>query len=315
MKITVLDAETLGKDLCLDPLNEVGEVTIYNYSTPNEVVERIADTDVVIINKIKLNETNLCFAKNLKLICIAATGYDNVDTRYCKEHNIAVCNVVGYSTNSVALLTVSLALSLVTHLREYNEYVTSGEYTKRGIPNRLEPTFHELEGMTWGIVGLGNIGKKVAKIAEAFGCKVIANKRTAEEGYDIVDVDELIERSDIISIHTPLNDSSRGLISKERIEKMKKGAIVVNVARGAVCDEKALAEAAKKGDISIGVDVYSTEPFSADHPFYEIKDQKNVLFTPHNAWGAYEARNRCLMEMIENIKAFYAGKVRCRVDI
>lgn len=316
MKITVLDSDALGRDLDLTPLNSVGEVTVYNYSTPEEVKQRIADCDVVILNKIKLNESNLGYAKNLKLICIAATGFDNVDVAYCRENNIAVCNVVGYSTNSVALITMSLALGLVSHLREYNDYVISGEYTKSGIPNRLEPTFHELDGMTWGIIGLGTIGKKVAGIAQAMGCKVIANKRTKIDGYDIVSVDEIMEKADIISIHTPLNEGTKGLISAEKIAKMKKNAILINVARGAVCDEKALAEAIKNDKIGgIGVDVYSTEPFGVDHPFYEIKDYKNVLLTPHNAWGAYEARERLLSDIVENIKAFKNGEKRCRVDI
>ena len=316
MKITVLDSDALGRDLSLEPLNSVGEVTVYNYSTPDEVIERIADCDVVILNKIKLNETNLFYAKNLKLICIAAPGYDNVDVSYCRQHGIAVCNVVGYSTNSVALITMSLALSLVSRMREYNDYVISGEYTKSGIPNRLEPTFHELDGMTWGVIGLGNIGKKVADIASAMGCKVIANKRTPIDGYEIVSVDEIMEKADIISLHTPLNDGTKGLISKERIAKMKKNAILINVARGAVCDEKALAEAIKNDKIGgIGVDVYSTEPFGEEHPFNEIKGYKNVLLTPHNAWGAYEARERLLLGIVENIKAFQKGEKRCRVDL
>ncbi len=316
MKITVLDADTLGRDLSLEPLETVGEVTIYDYSTSDEVKERITDCEVVIINKIKLNITNLCCAKKLRLICVAATGYDNIDVEYCRKNNIAVCNVIGYSTNSVALLTVSMALSLVTHLREYNDYVISGDYTKSGIPNHLEPTFHELDGMTWGIVGLGNIGKRVASIAYALGCKVIANKRTTEEGYNIVSIDELIEESDIISVHTPLTEQTRGLISAGRIKKMKKNAVLVNVARGAVCDEKMLANAIKENRIGgIGVDVYSTEPFGTEHPFYEIKDYPNVLLTPHNAWGAYEARERCLNDIIENIKSFYSGGKRGRVDI
>lgn len=316
MKITVLDSDALGRDLDLSPLSKVGEVTVYNYSTPEEVEERIADCEVVILNKIKLNETNLPLAKNLKLICIAATGFDNVDVNYCRQHGIAVCNVVGYSTNSVALITVTLALSLVSHLKEYNNYVTSGEYTKSGIPNRLEPAFHELDGLTWGIVGLGNIGKKVAGIASAMGCKVIANKRSPIDGYDIVSLDEIMEKSDIISVHTPLNESTKGLISKDKIAKMKKNAILVNVARGAVCDEKALAEAVKEDRIGgIGVDVYSTEPFSADHPFYEIMDHPHVMLTPHNAWGAYEARERLLADIVSNIIAFENGEKRCRVDI
>ena len=316
MKITVLDSDALGRDLSLKPLEEVGEVTSYSYSAPQEVIERISDCDVVILNKIKLDGSNLCYAKNLKLICIAATGFDNVDVAYCREHGIAVCNVVGYSTNSVALITMSLALGLVSRLREYNDYVISGEYTASGIPNRLEPAFHELDGMVWGVVGLGNIGKKVAKIAEAMGCRVIASKRTPIEGYEIVSVDEIMEKADIISLHTPLNDQTRGLISAERIAKMKKNAVLINVARGAVCDEAALAEAVKQNKIGgIGVDVYSAEPFGDDHPFAKIKTLPNVLLTPHNAWGAYEARVRLLEGIVENIRAFQNGEKRCRVDI
>ena len=316
MKITVLDSDALGRDLSLEPLKEFGEVEVFNYSSPDEVTERISDCDVVIINKIKLNGSNLPYAKNLKLICIAATGFDNVDVAYCRENGIAVCNVVGYSTNSVALITFSLALGLVSHLREYNDYVISGDYTKSGIPNRLEPAFHELDGLTWGVVGLGNIGKKVAGIASAMGCRVIANKRTPEEGYDLVSLEELMRESDIISLHTPLNESTKGLISKEMIGLMKKNAILINVARGAVCDEAALADAVKNGDIGgIGVDVYSVEPFTEAHPFNEIKEYKNVLLTPHNAWGAYEARVRLLDGIVENIRAFNKGEKRCRVDI
>ncbi len=316
MKITVLDSDALGRDLSLEPLNEVGDVTVYNYSSPEEVIERIAETEVVIINKIKLNENNLVFAKKLKLICIAATGYDNVDVDYCRKNGIAVCNVVGYSTNSVALITASTVLALISRLREYNDYVLSGEYTKSGIPNRLEPTFHEIDGMTWGIVGLGTIGKRVAKIAESLGCKVIANKRTPDDEYDIVPLDELMEKSDIITVHTPLTEQTKGLISAEMISKMKKNAILVNVARGAVCDEKALALAIKENRIGgIGVDVYSAEPFGNDHCFNEIMDKPNVLLTPHCAWGAYEARERLLLGIVENIRSFASGGKRCRVEI
>ncbi len=317
MKITVLDADTLGKDLSLEPLKAVGDVTIYNYSEPDEVKERINDCDVVIINKIKLNSSNLPYAKRLRLICVAATGYDNIDINYCQEKGIAVCNVVGYSTNSVALLTVSMALSLATHLKEYNSFVCSGDYTRSGIPNCLTPVYHELDGFVWGIIGLGNIGRKVAGVASALGCKVIANRRKSDdEQYEICDVDTVMRESDIISVHVPLSGETKNLINADRIKMMKKNAILINVARGAVTDEKALADAIKEGRIGgMGVDVYSTEPFGEDHPFNEIKDMPNVCLTPHNAWGAYEARVRCLNDIIQNIKAFYNGEKRSRVDI
>ena len=314
MKITVLDSATLGEDLDLSPLSEVGETEIYQNTAPGEVAARIAQSDVVVINKIKLNEGNLSGAKNLKLICIAATGYDNIDVAYCKRAGIAVCNVVGYSTHSVAQITVATVLSLACHLPEHCETVKSGRYTESGVANSLVPVYHELAGKTWGIVGFGNIGRQVGRVAEAFGCRVIASRRSGGEG--CVSVEELCRESDVITIHTPLNDSTRGLISREMIALMKKDVIIVNAARGAVTDEKAIADAVKEGRIgAFGSDVFSAEPFGKDHPFYEIKALPNVCLTPHMAWGAYEARVRCLDEIIENIKTFQKGETRSRVDL
>ena len=311
MKITVLDSATLGEDLDLSPLSEVGEVEVYKNTAPHEVADRIKDSEVVVINKIRLNESNLPSAKNLKVICIAATGFDNIDVAYCKKAGIAVCNVVGYSTHSVAQITVATVLSLACHIPEHSETVKSGRYTASGVANSLVPVYHELAGKTWGIVGYGNIGKQVGKVAEAFGCKVIYSRRSGGKS-----VEDVCRESDIITIHTPLNDSTRGLISKDMIALMKKDVIVVNEARGLVTDEKAIADAVKEGRIgAFGSDVFSVEPFGKDHPFYEIKDLPNVCLTPHMAWGAYEARVRCLSEIVENIKAFKNGEKRSRVDL
>lgn len=316
MKITVLDSATLGEDLDLSPLSEVMETEIYKNTAPSEVEERIAESDVVIINKIKLNQTNLSGAKKLKLICIAATGFDNIDIEYCKQNNIAVCNVVGYSSQSVAQVTVATALSLACHLNEHTEMVRSGRYTASGVANSLTPVYHEIAGKTWGIVGYGNIGKQVGRVADAIGCRVIYNKRTPDGNDNCVSLETLCKESDIISIHTPLSPSTRGIISREMITLMKNDAIVVNAARGAVTDEGALALAIKEGRIgALGSDVYSVEPFGEDHPFYEIKELPNVCLTPHMAWGAYESRVRCLNEIILNIKAFLGGEIRCRLDI
>jgi len=316
MRITVLDAKTLGDDLDLSPLESVGETEIYENTPPETVAERIADSEVVIINKVKLNGTNLADAKKLRLICIAATGYDNVDVAYCKEKGIAVCNVVGYSTDSVAQITVATVLSLACHLKEHTASVSSGEYTRSGVANRLTPVYHELAGKTWGIVGYGNIGRKVAEIAKALGCKVIANRRSESSESECVSLDTLCRDSDIITLHTPLSASTRGLISRDMIALMKRDVIIVNTARGAVTDEGELAKAVKEGRIgALGSDVYSTEPFGEDHPFYEIKDMPNVCLTPHMAWGAYEARVRCLDDIIKNIKAFCSGEIRSRVDL
>ena len=311
MKITVLDSATLGDDLDLSPLSEVGETEVYKNTAPDEVSVRIAESDVVVINKIKLNESNLSSARNLKLICIAATGYDNIDVAYCKKAGIAVCNVEEYSTHSVSQITVATVLSLACHLPEHSKTVKSGRYTASGVANSLTPVYHELAGKTWGIIGYGNIGRQVGKVAEAFGCRVIASRRSGGAS-----VEEVCRESDIITIHTPLNDSTRGLISREMIALMKKDVIVVNAARGLVTDERAIADAVKEGRIgAFGSDVFSVEPFGTDHPFYEIKDYPNVCLTPHMAWGAYEARVRCLSEIVENIKAFQKGEIRSRVDL
>lgn len=315
MKIAVLDVKTLGDDVDLSGILDLGDALIYD-TTPAELVrERVLGMDVVILNKVKFNETTVGKGSGVKLVCITATGFDNVDLDFCRSENIAVANVVGYSTDSVAQITVAMALSLFNHLPEYDEFSKSGAYTKSGVHNCLTPVYRELAGKTWGIVGFGNIGKKVAHIAEAFGCKILVHKRTPEEGIACVDIDTLCKESDIISLHTPLNDATRHLINKERINSMKKEAILINVARGAVTDETAVCEAILNGKIAgFGVDVFTTEPYPENHCFHKLKDLKNVIITPHMAWGAFEARQRCISEIIENINAFYKGEKRNRVD-
>ena len=315
MKITLLDAGTLGDDLSSDLFSEFGEVTVFQSTSAEEVVDHIRDTEVVVINKVKLNRTNLCKISSLRLICIAATGFDNVDLDYCRERGIAVCNVVGYSTQCVAQVTVAMALSLITHLPEYTNYVSSGMYTTKGVPNCLTPVYHEIFGKTWGIVGFGNIGHQVGVVARALGCRVLVHKRTPIADWDCVDFDTVCRESDILSIHTPLNDSTRNLLDAAHIGMLKKDAIVINVARGAVTDEAALASALQEGRIGgLGVDVYSVEPMAADHPFMKIRDLPNLCLTPHMAWGGYETRVRVMREMAENIRSFLSGSRRNRVD-
>ena len=310
MQIVVLDAATLGRDLSLDPLKQAGQVTVYQQTVPEEIAGRIREADVVVINKIRLNESNLAGSR-VRLICVAATGYDNIDIAWCREQGIAVSNVVGYSTDSVAQLTVSMALMLTNHLAEYTRYVRNGEYSRNGIANRLEPVYHELTGKTWGIAGYGNIGRKVGMAAAALGCRVIGYKRRPDPEVNCVDLDTLCRESDILSVHLPLNNETRGLFSREQIGKMKPDALFINVARGAITDEKALADALKEGRLGgLGIDVYSMEPFPEDHPFYEIRNSDRVCMTPHMAWGAYEARARCLEEIVLNIRAFQAGTPR-----
>ena len=315
MKIAVLDAATLGEDLDLSPLSVFGEVVSYKNTARDDIAPRLQGVDVAIVNKVKRNSDTLVGVDSLKLICVFATGYDNIELPYCREKGIGVCNVVGYSTQSVAQLTVAMALQLFNHMPEYTGYVSSGEYTKSGVANRLTPVYREIAGKTWGVVGLGNIGKQVAKVAEALGCRVLAFKRTPEEGYNCVDLDTLLRESDIISVHLPLSEKTFNIISNKKIALMKEDAIFINVARGAVVDEFALADAVRLGMIGgIGIDVYSAEPMTEVSPYYPIKEYPNVCLTPHMAWGAYEARVRCLDDICKSIEAFNKGEKRSRVD-
>ncbi len=314
MKIKVLDASTLGADMDLSVFERLGDLTIYQTTSPDEVAQNTGDADVIIINKVKVGAHNLAECKNLKLICIMATGYDNIDIQYCKERGIAVCNVVGYSSQSVAQITVAMVLSLISHLNEYREAVADGSYTLGGVANMLTPVYHEICGKTWGIVGYGNIGSQVGRVAQALGCRVIINKRTPTDDVECVDLDTLCREADIITVHTPLTPDTKNLINEQRIKSMKPDAIFVNMARGLVADEAALADAIECGKLGgLCVDVYSKEPFGADHPYAKIAGYPNVCFTPHMSWGAYEARVRCRDEVMKNIEAFINGDMRNRV--
>ncbi len=316
MKITILDKASLGDDTPLDILTEFAQVTAYDTTAPELLTERCKGTDVIIINKIKITRDVLKEAHGLKLICVFATGFDNVDVAAAKEFGVAVTNVPGYSTDSVALFTVATALSLFTHLTEYRKYVADGEYTRSGVPNKLTPVYRELSGKVWGIVGLGNIGSAVARAASALGAKVIACKRTPVKEYECVGIDELCKRSDVISLHCPLNEETREIINKERISMMKDGVMIVNEARGAVVNESDVRDAVLSGKIGgFGCDVYSVEPFGSEHPYNDIKDLDNVILTPHAAWGSYESRKRCIEIIASNIRAFFSGKRQNRVDL
>ena len=315
MKISVLDAATLGADLDLSHLGALGTLEVFDHTAPADVAARIADADVIVINKVKITREALGSGSRLKMIAECATGYDNIDLAACREKGIAVANVVGYSTASVAQLTLAMALSLATNLPAFTAAVADGSYTAGGVANRLTPVYHELAGKTWGIVGYGNIGQCVANAARALGCHVLAYARTPKDGVENVDLHTLCRRADVISVHLPLTPETRGIIGEQEIALMKRDAIFINVARGAVTDEAALASAVAEGRLGgIGVDVYSVEPFPKEHPFYAIRQLPNVCLTPHMAWGAFEARSRCLAEVGENIAAFLRGDRRNRLD-
>ena len=308
MKIVFLDTATLGDDLDLSAFDTLGDVTYHRTTDPSEISSRLADADVAVLNKVKLNESNLKDVRKLKLICVCATGTDNIDSAYCEKRGIAVRNVAGYSTDSVAALTVGIVLQLMVHLDEYTRFVRDGSYSSGTVANRLSPPYHDLFGKTWGIVGYGNIGRRIGDIARAFGCKVIVNKRTPVADAECVDIDTLCEKSDIITLNCPLTAETRGLISADRIAKMKKDVYIVNAARGGVWDEKAVADAVRNGFFGgVGCDVYTSEPFPKDHPFYGIRNYPNVCFTPHMAWGSVEARKILMEKVYGNIKTFFEG--------
>jgi glycerate dehydrogenase len=314
MKIAVLEKDSLGNDLDISFYNEFGEVTYYDNTVADKIAGRVEDATIIIANKAPLNETTRGGAKNLKLICETATGYNNVDLDYCKSKGIRVTNVKGYSTPIVAQHTFAMALYLLEKLPVFDNYVKNGEYEKCPIFTCFEPYFTELEGKTWGIIGLGNIGRKVAEIASVFGCRVIyysASGNNNSTDYERVDFDTLLAQSDILSLHCPLTDRTQNIINAKALDKMKKTAILINVARGPVVDEQALYDALVNGKIAAaGLDVLCKEPISPDNPLGKIKDSTKLIITPHMAWGSHEARERCAREVYQNIKSFISGEDR-----
>lgn len=315
MNIVMLERNSAGTDIDVSAFEKLGKVTYYaNTKTAQEVAERAKDADVIIANKAPLNGTSLKDAHRLKLVCELATGYDNCDLAYCKSRGIKVANVVDYSTSMVAQHTFTLALALVQKLAYYDEYVKSGAYSAQDRFSNFDIPFTELEGKTWGIAGMGNIGRRVARIAEAFGCKVIFHSITGQSSvteYRRVDKDTLLAESDFLSLHCPLSDLSRNFIDKEALKKMKKTAVLINVARGPVVNNTDLYNALAAEEImAAGLDVLEEEPLKLSNPLSRLKDSSRIIIAPHLAWGSVEARTRCVEEVYKNIEAFLQGKDR-----
>lgn len=315
MKIVALERNSAGTDISVECWSELGEVICYeNTVTVEEVRERVKDADVIIANKAPMNADSLCDAPNVKLICELATGYDNCDLAYCSSRGIKVANVVNYSTDMVAQHTFALALALSQKLPHYDNYVKSGAYAAQSRFSNFDNPFYELAGKTWGIMGMGNIGKKVAAIATAFGCKVIFHSITGKStctDYPQVDKDTLLRESDFLSLHCPLSDLSRDFIDADALKKMKKTAILINVARGPVVNTQALYDALVAGEIqAAGLDVLEKEPIAVDNPLGKLQDSNQIIITPHLAWASVEARMRCVEGVYLNIKAFQNGESR-----
>lgn len=315
VKIVILERNSVGVDTPVDCFEELGEVTCYpNTTTAEEVRERTKDADIIVANKARLNEESLRESPDVKLICEFATGFDNCDLTYCISRGIKVANVADYCTDMVAQHTFTLMLTLLQKLPHYDEYVKSGAYAAQDRFSNFDEPFTELAGKTWGIVGMGHIGKKVAQIATAFGCHVIfhsvTGKSTVTE-YEQVDKDTLLRESDFLSLHCPLSDLTRDFIDKEALRKMKKTAVLVNVARGPVVNNADLYDALMNGEImAAGLDVLEKEPLQLSNPLSKIKDSNRLIITPHLAWASVEARFRCVNEAYLNAKAFLNGEPR-----
>ena len=317
MKIVELDRETLGYDIDTSVLKTIGDFEEHEAADLETTREYIKDADVIIFNKTRMNEELLKDAPNIKMLAITATGFDNIDLEYCKSRGIAAANVKAYSTPAVAQHTFAMALFVLEKISYYDEYVKSGRYSSQSGFCNFDEKYNELSGKTWGIIGMGNIGRSVARIAEAFGCKVIfysASDNSTCTDYERVELENLLKESDVLSIHCPLSDRTRNLINRDTLKLMKRNAILINVARGPVVNDADLAEALNNGTIAgAGLDVLGVEPMEKDNPLGLIKDSRKLLITPHMAWASVESRQRCFDEVFENIRAFMEGRERNRL--
>ena len=306
MNIVFLDRKSIGHDLDLSEFDTLGEVTMYDFSAPEEVPERVRDADVIVLNKTPINEATIHTAARLKLVCVTATGTNNLDKDYLERQGIAWRNVAGYSTETVAQHTFALLFYLWEHGRYYDDYVKSGRYAGDTLFTHYDNSFHELSGKTWGIIGLGAIGRRVATIAAAFGCSVqyySTSGRNHTDDWPEVSLDELLRTSDIVSIHAPLNEQTKGLIDKAALAKMKSSAVLLNLGRGPIIVEADLKDALDRGVIAAaGLDVLTVEPMSKQSPFLGFEDSDRLYITPHIAWASIEARTRLMHIIADQIR-------------
>jgi lactate dehydrogenase-like 2-hydroxyacid dehydrogenase len=311
MNILFLDSYSIG-NADVSELKALGKWTAYETTSPEQVVERCADAEVIITNKVKLMRPELDALPKLKLICIAATGMNNVDLKAAAEKGIAVKNVADYSTDSVAEQTFTTALGLIHHTRYYDDYVKSGAYGKSGQFTHHGRSFFEIKGKKWGIIGMGHIGRRVAEIATAFGAEVSyfsTSGKNLEAGYPHQHLEKLLADCDIVSIHAPLNDSTRNLLNDETLCQMKPSAILVNVGRGGIVNEADLVVALREGRLAgAGLDVFEEEPLPANHTLRSPDIQEKLLLTPHIAWASIEARQRLVDTMVQQIALFFHVK-------
>ena len=306
MKIVFLDASTLGS-ASLEPIRKCGELITYPTSTHQQALDRVHDAEVIITNKVVIDEELLEAAPSLKLICEAATGVNNIDLKAAEKRGIPVRNVAGYSTDAVVQLTFALLLQLVCHTGKYDGWIKDGEYSRSPIFTDTSAPFMELSGKTMGIIGMGTIGQKVALIATAFGMKVIYFSTSGTShctDYPSVPLEELLTASDVVSIHAPLNERTRGLIGARELKMMKRTAYIINIGRGGIVGEAALAYAISNGIIAgAGLDVFVKEPLPADNPLLHTSHPERLCLTPHIGWASAEAIGRLVAGIAENINS------------
>lgn len=306
MNIVFLDRSTLGNDISLKSFDELGEVIIYDTTTPNQTLERVKQADIVVTNKVVIDK-KIMDKSNIKLICVAATGMNNIDLEYAGIKKIEVKNVAGYSTSSVTQLAFSMVLHFMQKLSYYDNYTKEGNWEKSPIFTNLGEPFHELKNKKWGIIGLGNIGKSVARVAEAFGCNVTYCS-TSGANYDSdfigVGLKELLIKSDIISIHCPLNETTENMINESNLPLLKDKAILLNLARGGIINEKDLAKIIDTKEFYCGIDVVSKEPIEVESPLLSVKNKNQLLLTPHIGWASIESRKLLIEGVLSNIKNY-----------
>ena len=307
INIVLLDALTFG-ETDLSAFDALGSVTVYQTTTPDETLERIKDAEVAVTNKVVITAEMMDACTNLKLICIAATGMNNVDLEYAKSKAIEVKNVAGYSTDSVIQLTFSMLFYMIGRSRYYDEYVKSGEWQESPVFTHIGPGFSEIKGKKWGIIGMGAIGRGVASIATAFGAEVCYHStsgRNNNSDYTQVTLDEMLSSCDIITIHAPLNAQTQDLIGRDELSNMKNRAVLLNLGRGGIVDEEAVAEVIDNKEIYVGLDVLAKEPMTNPHPLMSVEHKERLYITPHIAWTSVEAREKLIAMVIDNIKSSF----------
>ncbi len=303
MKIVLLDALTFGST-DLSGFESLGDVEVFQTTLEAQVQERITNCDVIVTNKVVITDSLMQQTPTLKLICVAATGMNNVDLEAAKKRGIEVKNVAGYSTDSVIQHTFSMLFYLMGHSRYYDEYVKNGSYSKSKVFTDVSKPFSEVKGKKWGIIGLGSIGRGVANIAKAFGAEVFYYSTSGvnrTEDYQRMNLDELLKSCDIISIHAPLNDKTNNLLDYKQLLTCKDGAVILNLGRGGIVNEDAVARIVDEKNIYFGLDVLTKEPMVQTHSMLSVKTQENIYLTPHIAWASVEARETLIASVIENI--------------